>query len=201
MKEKILHTASEMFLALGFKSVTMDDVAQRLAISKKTIYEYYQSKTALVSATTHYVFEQIRQNIDRICCVDCNISAIHNLFHIHHFIKSQITEDNAPEYQLQKFYPKIFDSLKIKKHKLITEGITENLERGIAQGIYRKDMDIPTIARLYYANTIAVRNTDIFPLDTYKVSQVMRTYLIYHIRAIATPKGIKELEIFLKNEN
>jgi len=198
MKQKILQTASKLFLSLGFKSVTMDDIAEKMAISKKTIYEYYQNKTALVKATTHFVFEQIHQKIDSICCEDCDTSPIHTLFHINNFMVKHLQEDNAPEYQLKKYYPKIAASLTEKKFTLMTEGITENLEKGIEQGLYRSDIDAPVIARIYYSSISTIKNSDIFPADTYKISQVMHTFLCYHIRAIATPKGNLELENYLK---
>lgn len=199
MKDKILQTASQLFLSLGFKSVTMDDIAEKMAISKKTIYEYYQNKTALVKATTLFVFEQINQKIDSICCEECESSPIHTLFHINDFMLKHLQEDNAPEYQLQKYYPKIAASLMEKKFSLITEGITENLERGVKEGFYRNDIDVPVVARIYYGSVSAIKNSDIFPSDTYKISKVMRTFLLYHIRAIATPKGIQELETYLNN--
>jgi AcrR family transcriptional regulator len=200
MKDKILQTASQLFLNLGVKSVTMDDIAERMAISKKTIYGFYKSKTQLVKATSSFLFEQIKQRIDGICSEESEISPIESLFEINDFMNMMLKEDHAPEFQLQKYYPKIFESLKKKKFDLITEGITENLVRGITQGLYRNDIDIPTIARLYYANSIAIKNPDIFPLDTYRISELMHIYLIYHIRAIATPKGLTELETIIKNE-
>ena len=202
MKEKILHTASQLFLSLGFKSVTMDDIAEKMAISKKTIYESYKNKTALVKATTHFVFEQITQKVDAICCKDCDKSPIHTLFHINDFMLKHLNENNAPEYQLQKYYPKIASSLTEKKFSLITEGITENLERGIKNGLYRSDLDVTIVARLYYSSVSAIKSSDIFPSENYKTSDVMRAYLLYHIRAIATPKGIQELDNYLqKNES
>ena len=59
MREKITHRAAEMFLTLGFKSVTMDDIANELGISKKTIYVHFKNKTKLVEAVTFEVFENI----------------------------------------------------------------------------------------------------------------------------------------------
>lgn len=200
MREKILYTASELFLTMGVKSVTMDDIAQQMAISKKTIYEYYKNKTALVKATTHYVFEQIQHKIDSISCDECERTPIHTLFHINDFMIKQFREDNAPEYQLQKYYPKIFKSLKEKRFKIITEGITENLENGIAIGVYRSDIDIPVIARLYYNSIVAIKSSDVFTSGEYKISQLMRIFTLYHIRAIATSKGLQELETILQND-
>ena len=97
MKNKIIQTASQLFLSLGFKSVTMDDIAAKMAISKKTIYECFQSKTALVKATTHYVFEQVSHKIDGICCKECDTNPIHTLFHINNFLLKELKANNAPD--------------------------------------------------------------------------------------------------------
>lgn len=201
MQNKILHTASKLFLSLGFKSVTMDDIAEKMAISKKTIYEYYQNKTALIEASTHYTFDQITQKIDAVCNKECQKSPIKALFDLNKFIQEHINENNAPEYQLQKYYPKIAESLQKKKFTIMTTGISENLEQGIALGLYRKDLNVPIIARFYFVAINALRGSDIFQEGNYKKTELMNTYLHYHIRAIATQKGLKELENYLeKNE-
>ena len=191
MRKKILHTASELFLTIGVKSVTMDDIAEKMAISKKTIYEYYKNKTALVRAATNLLFKQISQQIDRIGCEECKDSPIHTLFHINEFIVKNIKENIASQYQLSKYYPIIAEELNEKKFDLITEGIIDNLEKGIDKGLYRKNINKQIISKFYYASFNALQNSEIFPSDK---------YLFYHIRAIATPKGLKELETIIKNE-
>jgi len=202
MQNKILHTASELFLNLGFKSVTMDDIADKMAISKKTIYEYYENKTALIEATINFVFIRITAKIDKVCGGDSNESPIKTLFNLNKLMQEHLREENAPEYQLQKYYPNIAQSLRKKKFKVITEGISENLERGIVLGLYRKDINIPIIARLYYISVSALKNSDIFQEGNYNIGVLMNTFLNYHIRAIVTNKGLKELENYLdKNEN
>lgn len=202
MQNKILHTASELFLNLGFKSVTMDDIADKMAISKKTIYEYYENKTALIEATINFVFNRITKKIDKVCGSKSNESPIKTLFNLNKLMQEHLNEQNAPEYQLQKYYPNIAQSLHEKKFTVITEGISENLERGIGLGLYRKDINIPIIARLYYISVSALKNSDIFQEGNYKIRDLMNTFLNYHIRAIVTSKGLKELENYLdKNEN
>lgn len=52
MKKKIITKATELFLSIGFKSVTMDDLAQSMGISKKTIYQYFENKNQLISSCT-----------------------------------------------------------------------------------------------------------------------------------------------------
>jgi len=197
MRNKILHKASEMFLNLGVKSVTMDDLAEKMGISKKTIYGFFNNKSDLIIAATHFMFENMMTQINCICS-NSKESPIISLFEINNFIWNQINEENAPEYQLQKYYPEIYQSLFEKKFIAVTNGITENLQRGISLGLYRSDLDIPVIARFYYSGIDSIKNPDIFPLDQYKRSKLTPSYLIYFIRAIATPKGIQELENYIK---
>ena len=197
MKDKILHDAGKLFLTLGVKSVTMDDIAEKMGISKKTIYEFYANKYELVKATTNFVFESIMAQIDSVCQNKIN-SPIRNLFEINRIICSQIDGSEVREYQLKKYYPEIHKDIFERKLKNVVEGITENLERGVALGLYREEINIPLVARFYYNNTNALRDPEIFPSDTYKISDLMLTYLTYHIRAIATPKGIEELEKYLQ---
>ncbi len=202
MKNKILQTASQMFLSFGFKSVTMDDIAREMAISKKTIYEHYQNKKDLIRATTHFVFENVSNRINSICENKAETSPIQALFDINDFLLDCLKEDNVAERQLQKHYPVISRSLNEKKFQLITEGITENLVHGIDLGFYRNDFDVSVIVRLYYAASIALKDPELFPHTTYKLPKMMHTALLYHIRGIATEKGLQELEqIMNKHKN
>ena len=58
MKDKIIEKSNELFLNLGFKSVTMDEIANSLGISKKTLYKHFGNKTALIDAVTHHMFDK-----------------------------------------------------------------------------------------------------------------------------------------------
>jgi hypothetical protein len=203
MKGRILEVASQMFLNHGFKTVTMDEIAEKMAISKKTIYNHYKNKTALIKETTHFVFERISGRISAICEKNGEVSPIQALFDIDAVIVECLKEnDNSAEYQLQKYYPKIFHSLGKKKHELITNGVKNNLEEGIRLGLYRSDINISVITRIYYTNSIAVKNAEVFSPEEFNIPEVMRIYLLYHIRAIATVKGLEELErILQKHKN
>ena len=119
MKQKILHKATDMFLSLGFKSVTMDDIAAELGVSKKTIYNHFSNKTALVNEVTNSVFEIVCEGIDLICSKEEN--PIDELYEIKRFSMDYLkNEKTSPQYQLQKYYPKIYMSLKIKQFTKIS---------------------------------------------------------------------------------
>jgi len=199
MKEKILKKAIDLFLNFGFKSVTMDDIAKELAISKKTIYSHFSTKLKLVKSATFYAFENIHSGICAICSLDEN--PIEEIYLIKSLVNEQLKgEKNSPQYQLQKYYPKIFKTLKQKQFESISECITDNLRRGIDQGFYRKDIDIILITKLYFNGVMGIKNVELFPTNEFSRTYLMNSYLEYHIRAIATINGINILNEIIKNE-
>ena len=99
MKDKILEKATELFLNLGFKSVTMDDLANEMGISKKTIYAHYENKTKLVTESTMYLFNVISQGIDQISSLKKN--PIEELYDIKKFVMLHLKDEkSSPQYQL-----------------------------------------------------------------------------------------------------
>ncbi|APY08198.1 TetR family transcriptional regulator [Winogradskyella sp. J14-2] len=201
MRDKIIHKASELFLSLGFKSVTMDDIANELGISKKTIYVHFPNKTKLVEATTSHVFETISCGIDHICGLEKN--PIEEVFEIKRFVMDHLKDEkSSPQYQLQKYYPKIFSSLKAKQFEVMQGCVVENLNRGIALGLYRENLDVNFISRIYFNCMVILKDQELFPLKNFSMNALMENYLEYHLRGICTPKGIDYLDKHLKiNQN
>lgn len=192
MKEKILEKASDMFLNLGFKSVTMDDIAHEMGISKKTIYAHFPTKLKLVQATTFFVLEKVHETICIVC--SANHDPIKEIFTIKSMVNDQLkNEKSSPSYQLQKYYPKIFKQLKEKQFESLNLCVEDNLKRGIKEGYYRKDIDIDLITRFYLSGIMNLSNREFFPAETYKLSDLKDAFLEYHVRAISTEKGLKTL--------
>lgn len=193
MREQIIEKAAEMFLNLGFKSVTMDDIASNLGISKKTVYTHFKNKTELVDSVTNHLFDTICQGIDMICEEKKN--PIQELFEIKKFVMEHLKDEkSSPQFQLQKYYPQIYASLKEKQFQVMQESIIENLGRGIALGLFRSDMDTDFISRIYFNGMVGIKDKNLFPLKKYAMNTLMNYYLDYHLRGICTPAGIKELE-------
>ena len=188
MKEKILQKASQLFLDLGFKSVTMDDLAHEMGISKKTIYFHFENKTKLVEEATMHVFCEISNGIDQIRGQEKN--PIEELYEIKKFVMSRLKDEKAsPQYQLQKYYPKIFDTLKNKQYEKMQHCVVNNIERGLAQGIYRPNIDVQFIARFYFAGANIIKDATLFPPESFTTTALMENFLEYHLRGIVTPKG------------
>lgn len=196
MKEKILLGATELFLNYGFKSVTMDDIANTLGISKKTIYQHFDNKTMLVEASTFYLFEVISTGIDHISSLEMN--PIEEIYSIKKFVMQHLKDEkSSPQYQLQKYYPKIFKTLKDKQFNLMQTCVVANLTRGIKQGLYRNSINVDFIARIYFNSMLAIKDIDLFPNQQFSMNMLMSNYLEYHLRGISSPKGLETLNKFI----
>ena len=200
MKEKILHKAEELFLTYGFKSVTMDDIANQMGISKKTIYAHFKNKTQLVKESTLNIFENISKGIDCICTLNKN--PIEELFEIKSFIMKQLKgEKTSPQYQLSKYYPEIHNSLKKKQFELMQDCVTDNITKGVTQGLYRTNLNIEFVSRIYFVGVTGIKDEELFPTEKFPKQQLVENYLEYHLRGIVTKKGLSKLiQILNKNK-
>lgn len=197
MKEKIIIKSTEMFLTLGFKSVTMDDIASEMGISKKTIYVYFPNKTKLVESVTMHMFNTIACGVEEVCTLKKN--PIEEIYDIKNLIRDHLKgEKTSPQHQLQKYYPKIFESLKEKQFKIMNECVTGNLTRGLETGIYRSNLNIDFIARIYFNNMVGLKDPKLFPLKHFSMNELLENFLEYHIRGICTEKGNKILNKIIK---
>lgn len=196
MKELILEKTRELFLTIGFKSVTMDQIANAMGISKKTIYNFFENKTELVKAVTSYMFNSITKGITEIKKTSDNpISEIYdvNLFLIKYLKKESV----SPLYQLEKYYPLIHKEINKKQFDFITKSTTESLKSGIKLGLFRMDIKIDFISRLYFKGMIGIRDLDTFPTKLYDPVKLKIDFIEYHLRAIVTEKGLKKLNHFI----
>ncbi|MGB5648186.1 MAG: TetR/AcrR family transcriptional regulator [Muriicola sp.] len=200
MKEKILDKATDLFLTLGFKSVTMDDLAHEMGISKKTIYTHFENKTKLVEASTISIFDAISMGIDEICSLQKN--PIEELYEIKKFAMRHLKDEKAsPQYQLQKYYPRIHNSLRMKQFDLMQNCVVDNVKRGIDMGIYRPSLNIDFISRIYFTGVTSIKDHTLFPEDQFPKTQLMDDYLEYHLRGIITPEGRKILNEIIHSNN
>lgn len=193
MKNTILRRASEIFLKFGFKSVTMDDIANELAISKKTIYKYFKTKVGLVDETISYLHERMLEGI--LCICNKGHNAIQENFEIKEMFKDLLkNSDDSPMYQLKKYYPETFDKIMMKEFSMFKDCISQNIEKGIKEGLYRKNIDKDLITKFYFSLAMSVHDSNLYTYNNNTKDKLEKNVLEYHTRAIATSKGIKFLE-------
>ncbi|MCV9928045.1 TetR/AcrR family transcriptional regulator [Flavobacterium sp. LS1R49] len=195
MKEKIISKASDLFLKLGFKSVTMDDIAGEMCISKKTIYKYFCNKEVLIEESTSAVHKQVHELIDSI--VSKNYNAIQENFEIRETFKNlfKSSSDTSPIYQLKKHYPEIYTNMMKFEIDQCSQYFRDNITKGIEQGLYREDINIDIYVKFYYTLIFHINETT----SSEKEAQSAELEALeYHTRAMATPAGIIELEKQIK---
>ena len=199
MKSKIINKALDLFLRIGFKTLTVDDIANEMRISKRTIYEHFPKKHDLVEAVTNHLFENISNGIDEIFALNKN--PIEELFVIKDFVMKNLKNENtSPFYQLQKYYPQIYETLMSRKFAKMNNGLLNNLENGIKQHFYRDDINLKLISRFYFSGIKSIQNAELFNPIQFSPLEVQKAYLEYHLRAICTPKGIDYLETIITTE-
>jgi len=196
LKELILEKTRELFLTIGFKSVTMDQIAYDMGISKKTIYNFFENKNELVKAVTSYMFNSITNGVTEIKKNSDN--PINELYDINLFLIKYLKKESvSPLYQLEKYYPLIHKEINKKQFDFITKSTTGSLNNGIKLGLFRRDIKIDFISRLYFKGMIGIRDLDTFPLNLYDPVSLKIDFIEYHLRAIVTEKGLKKLNHFI----
>ena len=193
MKQTILQKAGEVFLKYGFKSITMDDIANELAISKKTIYKFFKNKQELVEETVSLVHETMHKEIFCIC--DKGYNAIEENFEIKNMFKNMFkNSDDSPMFQLEKYYPETYSKIMINEFAMFKDCILTNLKKGIQEKLYRADIDEELITKFYFSLAMSVHNSNLHTYNKNTLNKLETNVLEYHTRAIATLKGLKILE-------
>ena len=191
----ILQRTEILFFKYGIKSVTMDDIARELGISKKTLYQFFDNKNDLLAQIME-VAE--KRDIERIeYCFKHSKDAIDEILNIAKYVVedlSKLMSSQAIIYDLKKYYREIWDNLERNMNASVYNGTKQNLERGKKEGLYRTDMDTDIIAKLYVSKMMCFIDEDMFPSKNYDKIKLFTQYLVYHIRGVATTKGLKKLE-------
>ena len=198
MKEKILKKAIDLFINFGFKSVTMDDIASEMHISKKTIYTHFANKTKLVEVVTFEALDHIHQGIDSIKEISTN--PIEELYQIKMFVMNYLKNEKvSPQFQLKKYYPKIYDLLNIKQFEKMNSCVIDSLKKGVETGLFRAEINLDFISRIYFSGTNGIRDINVFPDNLFDKHYIFESYLEYHLRAIVTNKGLNLLNDYLNS--
>jgi AcrR family transcriptional regulator len=191
--KNILLKVRELYMKYGIKSVTMDDVASEIGISKKTLYQFVTDKDELVGKIIDH---EIILRQQEICnCFKVGYNAVEELFEISLFMNKQMREQNpATEHDLRKYYPHHYEKIvKIRKEGIYNY-ILLNLKKGKTEDLYRAEMDEEVIAKLYLSRSEIIHTNDLFTVEELTSVKIYKELLIYHVRGIATEKGIEVLE-------
>jgi len=189
-KLTILEASSQLYMKHGIRSVSMDDLARQLGISKKTIYQYYENKDTLVTAVVISHVEKEREEVEKI--LSSSENAIDQMEQIARMALRTLAEvSSGTMFDLQKYYRKQWLAITDLHKKLIHSVIKQNIDRGISEGIYRPEIDAEIIARLYGEMAFSIVNHDVFSMQNFNMQEVYKQAFHYHINGILSPKGDK----------
>jgi len=197
---EILNHSRELFLIHGFKSVTMDEISSELGMSKKTLYSHFKNKETLVDAVSMQIYHTICEGIDEICKTSEN--PIQELYDVKKMVMATLKGDkSSPVFQLQRYYPKTHRKIQMMQFEFMQNCINANIELGVKQGLYRDNLDMGFISRIYFVGIQGIKDLQLFPADQFAVMELHSQYLEYHIRGIVTPAGRKILNEIINSNH
>ncbi len=183
----------------GIKSVTMDDVARNLGMSKKTLYKYVTDKRDLVKKVMMMGRQEDVRVISEV--MSKNLNAIDENFEISKFVVEKVKNIHPSIfYDLEKYYSDAWKVFEEHKQEFIYDCVYQNLEKGMKEGLYRNDLNASIISKLYVSKMDDIWDTQLFPPGEYRFDKVYMEMFRYHIRGIASDKGIEYLIEKVKKE-
>jgi len=189
-EEKIVNGAAELFFKYGIRSVTMDDIAKHLGMSKKTIYQYYKEKDEII-----HKLMQARLQKDECSFRECTENAANIVEEVFQMMKNiyEIFSKINPQlfYELQKYYPQTWKLFKDFKEEFILKMVEKSLEKGKKEGHVRPDVNVKILARLRMEQIELAMDPTAFPPDKFKILDVQLTIVEHFLYGICTLKGHK----------
>ncbi|GAB4250662.1 MAG: TetR/AcrR family transcriptional regulator [Vicingaceae bacterium] len=190
--KEILQRTIQLFMQYGIKSHTMDDIAAKLGMSKKTIYQFIKNKEDLVFQALSMFIEIQKQKFETILKKPLN--AIDQFISINQEIGQHLKQTHpSVMFDVQKYYPEAWDLVRNFKNEFIAQLIKENLSKGISEGLYRNNINPEIVAFLYVSMADNLFNINHLSMK-YSIVQLHRELVRYHIRAVANEKGILHLQ-------
>jgi AcrR family transcriptional regulator len=188
IKDKILQQCSESFLKFGIRSISMDDIARSIGISKKTIYTHFDKKDGLIMKAVQYIVSKDEQEIESI--TNESIDAVDEMISIaRHVLMMFRKMSPSVVFDLQKYYPQVWKLVDEKHFEFIYATIKKNIERGVIEGYYRSDIDADIVSKFYVQLTVSIVDQHIFPLSEYERTPLLKQLIMYHLNSILSPKG------------
>ena len=188
--ERIKQKAHELFMQFGLKSVSMDDIATKLGISKKTIYQFYIDKDALVDD----VIKSVLEHSETCCTKDTKVAenAVHEIFLAMDFIMEVFRSMNPSLiYDMQKYYPAAYQKFLQHKNDYLFGVVKQNLQRGIKEELYRADLKVELIARFRVESMMLPFNPEFHTKVKYNLAAIEQEITLHFLFGMVSPKGYK----------
>ncbi|MCK4664369.1 MAG: TetR/AcrR family transcriptional regulator [Bacteroidales bacterium] len=197
---KLTEKVRSLFTKYGIKSMTMDDIARELGMSKKTLYQYIKNKDELVLSVIKLIEEEHEEFFKEMQSKKLN--AIQSLICVNKLLHRMFKEYNPSfEFDMKKYHPEIYHAVKKQAMDKMYNAVLSNIKQGKAEGLYRENLDDVLIAKLYASRIKTLNESDLITLEEKMNPEFKNQIFEYHIRGIANKEGIKQFEESLKELN
>jgi AcrR family transcriptional regulator len=198
VRERILKTAEELFMKFGIRSVTMDEIASELGISKKTIYMHFEDKDAIVHEVATFRMN-CEQDISEQIWKEAE-NPIHEVVKEIEMLQTHITALNPVViYDLKKYYPKTWAVFQQHKQTIFLDITRRNLQEGVKQGLYRPEINIEILSKLRMEEVDFAFDQSVFPSSQFNQFEIHKTFIDHFLRGVLTPKGLAVYEKYINN--
>ncbi|NLO01597.1 MAG: TetR/AcrR family transcriptional regulator [Bacteroidales bacterium] len=199
IRDKIIKETLNKFLTYGIRNVTMDGIAANIGISKRTVYEIFKDKTELI----HTCLKQLKQDHEEKNheIISSSRNVIETIFaFMREGIKGMSSINPVFFMDMKKFYSSTWNSLTEENEKNVLSMTVKLLEEGIEEGLFRSDIKITIVAKLFYEQMNLLADEKVFPRDLFNYADVFQSLIINFVRGISTQKGIEIIESNIKDE-
>lgn len=196
VKEQLIEKSAELFMRYGIRSVSMDDIARELGISKKTLYQQVENKEDLIRRIFMSRSTEEREEIHQMR--QQSRDAIEELVLVAKFMISRLRlMSPTSRYDLEKYYQDIHLELKELHMTFFVQFIQENLQRGIADGLYRTNIEVAVVAKLFVSMAVKLGHNEYFSVREYKLENLVQQLFLYHIHGVASDQGLEKVANYL----
>lgn len=188
MDKKFIEKVVDLFIENGAKTLTMDDIAKEFGMSKKTLYQKYTNKEALLGDVLHFKLNEVIEKLNEL---DAKIeNAIERMFcRDEHFEKAAQSNNTILIRQLIKYYPAIFNKHMMEFSERFSEVLVHNIEKGRNQGYYRNDFDARIYGKIFFQLVMSYDSSPFLDTNEIDRAHYNNEALMFFMNAITTEKG------------
>lgn len=198
VKERIVQEACRFFLNEGVRRITMDEVARRLGMSKRTIYEHFRDKTELLHSC---MLQSFAQNDEEIAQLEGNCDhLLEFVLRILDYGSHSVKIINPAFFEdLRLFYPKLYEEVVAYRREAMVDQLRNLIEQGKKGGYFRSGTNAALVAKIFMEQMMAMNRRDVFPPELFSQAELFETLFLTTIRGISTKNGLQELDQLLND--
>lgn len=187
-RQKIIAGAQELFMKFGIRSVSMDDIARHLGMSKKTIYQFFADKDEVVLEVTK--LHECLWEEKSIHFANISANAIEELLRFSVLFRDQMRQMNPNlMFDMFKYHRSAWQEWVSYKGRVIKKKISDTLHRGIREGYFRTDLNVDILATFRVEQVEMAFNDSIFPHGTFRLEEVQMQLFDHFLHGCLSRKG------------